>query len=49
MIILLQFSYYNRDDQALPGFADFFWKASEEEYKHAVSSVRRRMWRRSKR
>jgi len=28
-------SYYNRDDQALPGFADFFWKASEEEYKHA--------------
>jgi len=28
-------SYYNRDDQALPGFANFFWKASEEEYKHA--------------
>merc|ERR1712114_29389 len=34
-IYLYMCSYYNRDDQALPGFADFFWKASEEEYKHA--------------
>merc|ERR1712002_1090998 len=34
-IYLYMCSYYNRDDQALTGFADFFWKASEEEYKHA--------------
>jgi len=30
-------AYFNRDDQALPGFAAFFWNASEEEHRHAAA------------
>merc|ERR1712105_464849 len=30
-VYLYMSSYFNRDDQALTGFANFFWKASEEE------------------
>merc|ERR1712226_1148203 len=36
-VYLYMSSYFNRDDQALTGFADFFWKASEEEHRHAAA------------
>merc|ERR1712226_1785220 len=36
-VYLYMSSYFNRDDQALTGFANFFWKASEEEQRHAAA------------
>merc|ERR1712179_644973 len=36
-VYLYMSSYFNRDDQALTGFANFFWKASEEEHRHAAA------------
>merc|ERR1712133_182789 len=30
-------AYFNRDDQALPGFAAFFWNASEGEHRNAAA------------
>ena len=32
----MQASYYNRDDQALHGFAKYFQKASDEEREHGM-------------
>ena len=46
--LYLQSAYFNRDDQALPGFAAFFWNASEEEHRHAVRRRKRRRRRRKK-
>ena len=33
--VILQSFYFDRDDVALPGFASFFKKASDEEREHA--------------
>ena len=46
--LYLQSAYFNRDDQALPGFAAFFWNASEEEHRHAVRRRRRMTCKKSR-
>ena len=35
----LQSSFFNREDQALPGFSKFFRKASDEERDHAMKLI----------
>ena len=39
IIFYLQSSFFNREDQALPGFAKFFRKASDEERDHSIKLI----------
>merc|ERR1712076_11394 len=36
-VYLYMSSYFHRDDQTWAGFTNFFWKASEEEHRHAAA------------
>ena len=39
MILIFQSAFFDREDQALPGFSKFFRKASEEEREHAQKLI----------
>ena len=39
MSLGLQSSFFNREDQALPGFSKFFRKASDEERDHSMKLI----------
>ena len=39
MILIVQSAFFDREDQALPGFSKFFRKASDEEREHAQKLI----------
>ena len=39
MTLIIQSAFFDREDQALPGFSKFFRKASEEEREHAQKLI----------
>merc|ERR1712189_67258 len=47
-VYLSMASYFNRDDQALHGFAKFFQKSSDEEREHGMNGISGKTWRKSR-
>ena len=45
----MQFTYFARDDLALPGFADFFSKTAAKEWHHGVSRERKEIGEKERR